>query len=176
MTGKKKQYILFAAACLTGFTCAMLLREFYGEAFYAFYQSGKTTGITSGTLWPVVLCTRGRLFLLLLAAMFTRWFRPVLYFCIVWKGWIGGVLLGANTAVFGLLGIWQTILLGFPHMIVYVILWILLLRAAGTAEKKKSRITAMIPLVFLLLAVFLAGTFLEAYVNPVLFYTFSAMV
>ena len=57
-------------------------------------------------------------------------------------------------------------------MILYGIGWMVFIQLS---KQRKSRITERIPSVILLLILFLAGTLLEAYVNPVIYYGLSGI-
>lgn len=138
----------------------------------------------AGTDWSHLFffIVRKRLLLVFLAALssLTFFYSPaVLLFCFCF-GFITGAMTALSTAQFGLFGILYYFGTIFPQIVLYIPMWLLIMRCFGEVHKlisnRQKGLFLHAPEFVVIFVLFFGGVLLEAYVNPrLLQYLFAFM-
>lgn len=123
-----------------------------------------------------------RLALILLAGLssLTFFYFPAVLTFYFYFGFIIGAMTALSTMRFGLFGILYYLGTLLPQIVLYVPMWLLLVRSCSELHNvlghRKSSLIKSLPALFVVLALLLGGVLLETYVNPrLLKYLFAFM-
>ncbi|WP_343209175.1 stage II sporulation protein M [Anaerolentibacter hominis] len=179
MDSRKKFALFFGGALILGVVAANLLKGFYLESFLSFcsaYDKDSGAVISQPVLLRMVLVDHLKWYLIFWLICMTHFLSPLLGIWSVYKGFCLGFVLGGEILILGFKGIVQFLLLIFPHYLIYIPFIYFLFGRGIRFNKRKSRWIEEVPAILLLFILMVAGCFLEAYGNPLLYYSFSMSV
>lgn len=143
-----------------------------------FIEKFKYTRIQSPELFYYVLEKRLPLFCLLLLCIMTNWGMAAGTIFLSWQGFAAGFFITASVVAYGLKGLLLTGAAVIPQYIFYIPIYISYLylaafwkgkdkeREGGVGKKKIREYLLFAALCLGMISVYLAGIFLESYVNP----------
>ena len=102
--------------------------------------------------------------IVLCAASVTKARRIIVFIFLIWTGFLCGIVVAAAIIKMGIVGSIYSILIVFPHMIVYFAAYILLAWNIGRYHKIKQNYLRYV-IIFFLICI---GILTECYINPLL--------
>ena len=135
--------------------------DLLGNDYLAIYDSVRINGIT---VWKYVLKSRMKWLVFLVLAGITKIRIPIYALFTMAAG--SGILISIMVLKYGLMGIAVFLISIFPQFIFYGIMYVLMLKifieSTGLVGMRKNLILAGI-----IIAMFIAGTYMEAFLNPI---------
>ena len=114
-------------------------------------------------------CWRTARFLIALAlwlASMTQFAMPVLNSAVFCYGVTTAYTVSALTYLYGVIGYPMALAAGFPHNLIYIPVWMLFYFFCRSMKQEASGLLRQSPYLLALCLLFLAASFLEAYINP----------
>ena len=137
--------------------------DLLGNDYLAIYDSVRINGIT---VWKYVLKSRMKWLVFLVLAGITKIRIPIYALFTMAAGAGSGILISIMVLKYGLMGIAVFLISIFPQFIFYGIMYVLMLKifieSTGLVGMRKNLILAGI-----VIAMFIAGTYMEAFLNPI---------
>ena len=181
--------MFFLLSFFLGVLCMNLWREHQVSVMIAlqqFYQwQGNGVEVALGDLFVFLLQERGLLFALLVffgAGKYGKMFHGLF---VTYLGFGLGLIFASFLLVFGTIGLLLFAASLFPQILLYLPVYLLLLKTSGLWQKQRegktekfsSKEWGLLCCFFVILfLVFLLGVFLEAYVNPVVLEKIGSIV
>lgn len=164
--------LLFALGFFLGVGIFFGFREQLSEHTAVFYdnliQNLSEYDVEHEELLKTVVVKEFRSFFLLLLFGISILGIPYLACFLVYKGFIGGFILGSLLVKFGARGIFLGVFYGFPQIIFYVPVFLALIHKnyyIGINGLKKKLFWEQLPSMGILLVILFIGCFFEAYLN-----------
>lgn len=173
-----------------GFLLGIVLTNVFGKSYVEemgilsdyFIQRYKYVTIENLELFYYIFRRRAITMVAIWAMGFSALGVGLVWICVAWFGFSLGTLLTASVIRFGIRGVLFSVGAILPHYIVYIPVWILLIRKVyGTCLRiyyplkvtesisRKKIYIEYVGVFILLFLVCVVGMLLESYVNPILF-------
>jgi len=131
------------------------------------FMNAVRVGQSSG--FPLFRYIFQRRFLIALAlwlASMTQFAMPVLNSAVFCYGVTTAYTVSALTYLYGVIGYPMALAAGFPHNLIYIPVWMLFYFFCRSMKQEASGLLRQSPYFLALCLLFLAASFLEAYINP----------
>lgn len=136
----------------------------------SFIDKFQSLSISNIELFQYIFPKRFKTFIILIGLQITSLGLPVLLFYSSYYGFASGILISALSIGYGIKGIFYFVSCLFPHYIIYLCIWILILRKMDTIRKNYNVLDFGFSFFFLLFLLLL-GVFAESFLNTAILKT-----
>ncbi|NLZ80412.1 MAG: hypothetical protein GX913_01190 [Clostridiales bacterium] len=130
----------------------------------SFIDKLNSLDFSSGELFQYILPKRFKTFFILWGLQITVLGLPVLISYSGYYGFSSGLLVSAFSMGYGFKGIFYFLSLLFPHYLVYLFIWLLIIRKRGSFRNKSDLLEFSFSF-FLLFILLIIGVFAESFLN-----------
>lgn len=138
--------------------------DFLGSDYLAVYE---TVTVSSNMVWKYVLKARLKWFVFLVMGGVTKFSRLIFSLFVICIGVSSGALISASVTKYGIWGVLVFLISIFPQFVLYIFSFLIILKLFGR-DRAVLKTEHKLLLFLAAAALLIAGSYLEASVNPLL--------
>ncbi len=138
--------------------------DFLGSDYLAVYE---TVTVSGSMVWKYVIKARLKWFVFLAMGGITKFSILIFSLFVIGVGISSGALISASVTKYGMWGILVFVISIFPQFVLYAISFVIILKMFGN-DRAVFKTKHKVILFFAAVVALVAGTYLEAVINPIL--------